>query len=572
MLGLFLKARGALQEAESFLRRAIDAAPREAAVYNNLGSVVYAAGNRAAAETAYRKAIELKPDYAEAHFNLGIVLRDLGRAEDALVAYRRALQLRPGYAAAQIQIGAALSDAGRAEEAIAQLEATARANPGAYDAHYYLGMALFALDRFEEATEVLRRAVAIDSARYEARYIMAKCFHRAGREEDAMLALQTVFERKPDFMPALYEFTALAWNLGNGLKSLASYEYARGRLGDTPDLLLAEAEMRMRFFDFAESERLLRAAANKAPERADIANALGSALTKQGRYDESFEHFRKAIAAAPAEVRYRREFGEALLRAGEARDARDVLREALALSPHDQISLAYHSTALRELDDSEYERLVDHDRLVREFVIAPPAGYPDIASFSRSLAHELEQLHGRFAMPIDQTLRNGTQTAGALFNNRRSKPIELLRDQIRAAVAEYIKGLPDDAAHPMLSRKSDEFSFSGSWSCRLRGSGYHTNHVHDQGWISSAFYVSLPSEVASGETDQGALKFAESRFELGVKDKPARIVQPAVGKLVLFPSYYWHGTVPFESQANRLTVAFDVVPGKLPVRPLFRAV
>jgi hypothetical protein len=30
--------------------------------------------------------------------------------------------------------------------------------------------------------------------------------------------------------------------------------------------------------------------------------------------------------------------------------------------------------------------------------------------------------------------------------------------------------------------------------------------------------------------------------------------------LVLFPSYFWHGTVPFSSGHARLTVAFDAVP------------
>jgi hypothetical protein len=35
-----------------------------------------------------------------------------------------------------------------------------------------------------------------------------------------------------------------------------------------------------------------------------------------------------------------------------------------------------------------------------------------------------------------------------------------------------------------------------------------------------------------------------------------------VGTLVLFPSYFWHGTVPFSGKQTRLTVAFDAVPGR----------
>jgi len=37
-------------------------------------------------------------------------------------------------------------------------------------------------------------------------------------------------------------------------------------------------------------------------------------------------------------------------------------------------------------------------------------------------------------------------------------------------------------------------------------------------------------------------------------------VKPERGMLVLFPSFFWHGTVPFGGNGTRLTVAFDAVP------------
>jgi ectoine hydroxylase-related dioxygenase (phytanoyl-CoA dioxygenase family) len=43
---------------------------------------------------------------------------------------------------------------------------------------------------------------------------------------------------------------------------------------------------------------------------------------------------------------------------------------------------------------------------------------------------------------------------------------------------------------------------------------------------------------------------------------PQHFVRPEPGKLVLFPSYMWHGTVPFTTPESRLTVAFDLLPGE----------
>ena len=568
-LALFARGRGDFGEAESLMRRAIVALPREAALHNNLGNILYAAGNKEGAESSYRRAIALKADYPEAYYNLGIVLKDLGQNEAALAAQRRAVALSPSYARALVQVGVLLSESGASAEALAPLAEAAKANPSYYDAHYYRGVALIDLERFEEAIPVLQTAVDLAPQRHEARYAVAKAFAHVGREEDALIAYQTVFERKPDFLPALYDFTALAYSMGNEVRSLQSYTYARKKVGDTPDLLLAEADMRMRFFDSQESEMLLRRAHNMAPERGDIANALGRALALQSRFDECFPLFLSAIAAEPDAVRHRRDLGEALLRDDQAGEARRVLSEALARDPFDQISLGFLSLAYRELGDSAYDTLVDHDRFVREYELAPPSGFSDVASFNKALGEELQLLHTRYAAPIDQTLRNGTQTAGSLFTQK-SRAIELLREQIREAVADYIRALPSGADHPLLARKNEEFAFAGSWSCRLNSAGFHTNHVHDQGWISSAYYVALPGEVADGTGEQGALKFAESRLALGERDRPARIIKPAVGKLVLFPSYFWHGTVPFQSPDMRLTVAFDVTPGKPPHVPLFR--
>jgi hypothetical protein len=90
----------------------------------------------------------------------------------------------------------------------------------------------------------------------------------------------------------------------------------------------------------------------------------------------------------------------------------------------------------------------------------------------------------------------------------------------------------------------------------LCSNGFHVNHTHPLGWISSAYYVSLPGGMGA-DTQEGWIKFGEPRWPVpgcGI----ARVVQPLEGRLVLFPSYMWHGTLPFAS-GERLTAPFDVV-------------
>jgi hypothetical protein len=81
--------------------------------------------------------------------------------------------------------------------------------------------------------------------------------------------------------------------------------------------------------------------------------------------------------------------------------------------------------------------------------------------------------------------------------------------------------------------------------------------------MSSAFYVSLPPAMQAdteNATPAGCLQLGQPLAELGLDLPPRRVLQPRPGVLALFPSYVWHGTVPFEDREPRLTIAFDMQP------------
>jgi hypothetical protein len=97
---------------------------------------------------------------------------------------------------------------------------------------------------------------------------------------------------------------------------------------------------------------------------------------------------------------------------------------------------------------------------------------------------------------------------------------------------------------------------------RLYSGGYHVNHVHPEGWISSACYIHLPEGMGGKDGNAGCIKFGESPLGLGDREVIERVVRPEPGQLALFPSYAWHGTFDFEAPETdyRLTAPFDVIP------------
>jgi len=176
------------------------------------------------------------------------------------------------------------------------------------------------------------------------------------------------------------------------------------------------------------------------------------------------------------------------------------------------------------------------------------------------LAETLRRLHIAKGEYLDQSVRGGTQTDGPLLS-RIDPTIRRLRKAIVSAIDAYLRQLPPpDLRHPLLGRRRDRrIRFSGSWSVRLRSSGRHSNHVHPQGWISSALYIALPGRSRNEPANAGWFTLGQPPDDLRLGLDPWQTIQPKPGHLVLFPSWMWHGTIPF-ARGERLTVAFDVRP------------
>lgn len=558
-LALVVQRRGDLIEAESLLRRAVSSEPQEGFFQNSLGGVLRAAGKLPEAEVAHRRAVDLRPDFIDAHYNLGLVLEELGQLNEAIAAHRAAVSQQPAFAAAMTRIGAILNGQGALDDALTQLDQALVVAPDFFDAHYYRGWVLSSLRRFDEGLDALARAATLRPGSFEVALATANALRDAGRIDQALAAYWQVLEKRPERLATHIEINQLAWMAGRKDLHLRSFAHAREHLGDDPDLMQLEAAFRVRRSEYAEAEQLLRRANALGPERGDIVGLLARSVAMQGRFEESYPLFFAAISAEPDVMLHRQEFGFALLRDHRPQDALRIFEQARVGNPFDQLLLAGLALVYRELGDSRYGQLVDYDKYVRFYDIKAPEGYADSAAFNRALALELDALHTFKFEPIDQTLRGGTQTTGSLFAEQ-STCIARVRETIGLAVSDYIANLPDDPEHPMSQQKSAAFGFVGSWSCRLGPGGHHGNHVHPQGWISSAYYVRLPDAPADANSRDGWLKLGESNHGLGERDQPECFVKPIVGRLVLFPSFYWHGTVPFTEGGDRLGVAFDVLP------------
>jgi len=293
----------------------------------------------------------------------------------------------------------------------------------------------------------------------------------------------------------------------------------------------------------------------------DLAAAVTRAngLGLMGRYGEAVSAFEAVIGRHSSDPVLFASAASAALLGGDPQKAERFCQAGLLLNRYDQNCLAFLGTAWRLQENEWDEDLNRYDNLIRVFDLEPPDGYSSMEDFNAELGAYLEGLHPQTDAYLEQSLRGGTQTEGSLFGVGHAL-VEKLRPRIEAAIVAYAAALPADDRHPFLSRRTRQFQYAGSWSSLLRDQGFHVNHLHPKGWISSCYYVTVPEETKDEDSRNGWIKFGEPDLDVPLKTPVRRAVQPIPGRLVLFPSYMWHGTVPLRAPSARTTIAFDVVP------------
>ncbi|WP_235902904.1 putative 2OG-Fe(II) oxygenase, partial [Sandarakinorhabdus oryzae] len=283
-----------------------------------------------------------------------------------------------------------------------------------------------------------------------------------------------------------------------------------------------------------------------------------TSLRLDGRFADYLDQCRVEAQRFPGEAGFASHRAWAALRLGEVDEAEAAALIASQARPLEQTGWALLGTAWRLKGDPREFELLDYETMVSASDLVTPKGWASTPAFLADLKAVLERRHVMISQPAEQTLRGGTQTPGDLFAT--ADPVLIaFRDALRATIDAAISRLQPLPGHPFLGRLTGRVKLLGAWSVRLKGQGFHVNHVHPRGWLSSAFYVSLPPEVGV-DGDAGKLTFGVPDQALGLDLPPRRIITPVAGRLALFPSYAWHGTVPFSSDTPRLTAAFDALP------------
>ena len=390
-------------------------------------------------------------------------------------------------------------------------------------------------------------------------HLLGTIAKRAGHNSAAIDLFRKAVSAAPRYAEAWVSLGRALLDAAQPGEARQSYDMA---LAARPHFLAAELGLAsaLKTLDNPAAARVvLKAAAEHHADTASPWLELGNLLQETAELEEAVEAYDKALARDPNLNPARSNRAAARLKIGDARGALADADAYLSSGAKSANVVAYRVLALQLLDRAD-DAAAWCDPTSMMFPVRPEIP-PTFGAIDFPTALEADiRAHPTLTEawdPARRAARGGKVTAELMSHP--TPAIEALATMIRGSVDELIQQLPDQTDHPFFGAKPGAYSLT-IWANILAPGGHQAAHIHNLGWASGVYYPTLPAEIAD-DSHEGWIAFGEPGY--GLLSPPGLspvLAKPESGGMFIFPSYLWHHTVPLEMGAERISVAFDVVP------------
>ena len=152
-------------------------------------------------------------------------------------------------------------------------------------------------------------------------------------------------------------------------------------------------------------------------------------------------------------------------------------------------------------------------------------------------------------------ISNGYQTDGNLFEDE-TIDTNAIQKIIHLEVKKYRENFKN-SEEGFLKNWPEEYTLNG-WLISMKSGGKLKPHMHEYGWLSGSIYINVPEKKT---IDSGNLVVCIDDTDEADK----KSIDVMTGSLCLFPASLLHYTIPFESDEDRIVLAFDVKSKKVTV-------
>lgn len=529
-------------------------------------------GQPAPARSDCEAALQRAPHSFDAWRMYAMALQALGEAADARTALQRALALRPDDGATALDLGTMQLHAGEIEAALASLQLAMQRLPQEPRAAFRYGTAAFHAGDHAQAAAGFETAARLKPDWTEAWNNLAAALGKRQDYVAAIAAARNALRLRPDDANAHQALAALQSNLFDRASLQEGLHHALRALQLDPSLGEAHrnaAILSRKLGDPAGAEAHARRALELAPHDIDAIDTLGEQLQLNGNTGEAVSVYANALATGVESPTLHRQHGIALLHDGRLDAARDELANALRHAPDDQRAIAHLGVAVAQDDAARAAQWLGLHRHVHAIALPVPDGFTDAHEFHVALADDIRRHSQQRWEPAGLAARSAYLSGDLLadrtpaitgFEQRLREAIDAFIERCRAARAGDGSLGGDALANDVFLRNLPARYRIHVWATQAAERGFIDTHIHEDSWLSGAYYVELPPAIHDDDdTHAGWIEFGRPFASLPQPpDAALRHLCPKVGTLLLFPSYLFHRTLPYTGSGERISISFDL--------------
>jgi len=505
---------GQLKSAESMAKKLLKQYPQAFVLHNLYGNALAGQNKPKEAVEAFRKAIKLDPNIPEMHFNIATLLTSMNRHEEAIQSYKKAVSLKPDMVDAYYNMGIAHQTLRQFDLAATNYQQAISLEPGFYEAMVNLGIVRQEQGDLIEAVTTYKHALTIHSDA-QIFYNLGTALKNQGKLGEAIEAYNQALVINPNYAEVHSNIGEVLRDQGRYDESVKAYQHA---LKLDPDLPLANYSLAVYLYD-------------------------------SGDLDSALQHFQRSQYADWQErslyCLYKTQQFQAF------KEGLDALKRSKDNSPF-LATLAGHYA-----ENFGTENDYNFCKNPLDFVFHTEI--PELKSNPEFLQQLLDDINTCDVEEKSQgRLHNGVQSSGNLFKRPETsfrqlgqyvtEAIERYRDTFAGENCQFVKAFPQD------------ITIASSWYVKMKTGGHLTSHIHEEGWVSGSLYLSLPKNKQDEQEGSIELSTHGDDYPKQHDNFPTKTITPVVGDLVMFPSSCFHRTIPFNSDEERICIAFDLKP------------
>ncbi len=488
----------------------------------------YQKGDLTKAAARCRQLVKEQPRHPGVLQLAGVVALKENRNKKATDYLSAAAALLPQDPGLQINLALALTASGQRDEAISCYRRVIALAPDHGVAHYNLGQLLLLDNEPDEAAEILAKAASLQPQAAEIQIKLGIAWRQAG-----------------DLPPAICAFKEAVRLDDQDADTLALLANTLGEQDEA---------------QFPEAISYYRQALAIAPKRAEIWSNLAWTLAETADYVAALEAAEMAIQHDPIFAPAHYHLGLIRFRLEELDTAEAALRQAITINP--RYVRAYSTLALvleRQGDTSAVAAIAAPISYVEGFDISELVNVKNVQSFNDEFVEFIQAQPTLMFNRPNRSTSGGSQTLDLI--GEQAPVMRKFRRAIDEAVRNYMARRCHDTANNYFAELPKKWRLS-IWAVVLKAGGYQAPHNHPTGFISGVYYPKVPTVIGSAG-EAGFIEFGPSNItgpdDQALVSEFRMAQQPVPGRMFLFPSYLWHRTIPYQSDEERVSVAFDIL-------------